>query len=273
MADDPRRHRRRIRAEEREVADVGLVRQQHVEHGRRDAEIQKSQRNLREADRRARNAQLPAAHLQRSSNEDAADRVSDDEAQQRGADDARPPEWQVHGRVQLLRLEQQRQATQRRKSNATREAAESLHRHDIDGREARRRIEPQANRGPGERGEPEVVAERVRDERREHHARIRHRLAQVAQAEQVVAAEDPVAERGDHQRRADVACGDAAQLAENIANVQVRDFAMEHVRHRAEYGERGDRADPAPDPRRLRLDGVLCGHGLRKRGRRMPVTA
>ncbi len=83
--------------------------------------------------------------------------------------------------MQLFRLEQQGESAQCREANATREAAEALHRHDIDRREAGRGVQPQSDRSTRECREPQVVPERVGNERREHHARVAHGLAQVAQ--------------------------------------------------------------------------------------------
>ncbi len=97
----------------------------------------------------------------------------------------------------LVRLEEQRETAQRDEPDGAREAAEPLHRDYIDGRQACRRIQAQTNCRTRERRKPEVVPERVRDERREQQARVRYGLAQVPHPQEVVEAQDPVAERGD----------------------------------------------------------------------------
>ncbi len=162
--------------------------------------------------------------------------------------------------MQLLRLENHGKAAERGEPDAAGQAAEPLDRNNVDGREPRRGIQPQPYRRARERREPQVVAEGVRDERREHHARIGHGLAQITQAEQVVETQSPVAERGDEQGRADVRHRDAAQLLEDVAQVQVRHLPVQHKGDAAEYRERGNRPDPVPDRRSLGWGDVLCAH-------------
>ncbi len=103
---------------------------------------------------------------------------------------------------------------------------------------------------PVRRRKPEVVPERVGDEGREDHRPYTMVFRTYRRLEEVIEALAPSSYgRRDLQRRRDVDRRDAAQLVENIANVEVRDLAMEHIRHAAEQASAAMRTDPAPDPR------------------------
>ncbi len=89
------------------------------------------------------------------------------------------------------------------------------------------------------------MAERVRDERGKEDAAVGDLLAQVAQRQQVVEAQQPVACRGKAERRENVLPRDAVQMRQNALDVKLRKLAMQHVDDAAEDEQRRNRPDPA----------------------------
>jgi hypothetical protein len=107
-----------------------------------------------------------------------------------------------------------------------------------------------AHGAPAEEGEPDVVAEDVRDEGRERDARIRERPPDPAQGEGVVAGEREVAQQRERDRDGEVVARDRTQVPDHVSEVVLRELAVQdgdrerEEREPEERPERGEQALP-----------------------------
>ncbi len=259
VTDDAGNDCRRVRAEETDQADVGLRRQHHPEHRRRQAEVGDGNADLGESDQRPGRAQGPTPDLQIDLRERAPGGVGDDRREQRGADRQRQAAMQVQDGDRVRRADQEGNAADRGEPDSDRQAGERGDGGDIDRGDPGCRIQPEADRGAGECREAERMTEGVGDERGEYDAGVGYRLAQITQRQQIVEAQQPVARRGAGESRQDARPRQIVQLGEHLAQVQLGQFPVQNIDDRAEDEERGERSDPADDPRRFLLNaGVHC---------------
>ena len=245
VADDAGDHCRRIDAEEADEADVRSRRQQRPEHRARERQVRDPEQDLRQADRRSRSAQRPAADLELAACERGPERVGTDRAEQRRPDEQRPAVMQAQHARGVRQGEQQRQARHGRESDTEGQTAEAGEGRHVDGAEARGGIQPEADRRSGEGGEAERMPERVGDEGREHDARVADLSPQVAQRQHLVGGEQPITRRREGERGQHLAARDGVQVLEDAADVQPRELAVQQQHHARKHQERRERPEPA----------------------------
>ena len=172
--------------------------EERPEDARGERPVERRERELREREPERRNADLDVAPTERRSSHGAPADVSRDE---RDAGDA-------EGRLgagrpggygeRCPRLQKERRAGQKEEAEPERDPVERDDGRDVGRPEAPRRIEAIANRATAEKRRPDVVTERVPDERRERDLRIPQRQRQIATGERVVPRQQPVARRRQH---------------------------------------------------------------------------
>jgi hypothetical protein len=79
------------------------------------------------------------------------------------------------------------------------------------------------------------VTEGVGDERREQNSRIRDGLADVTHGQQVVPAEDRVAESRQPEREGDSGFRDRPEVVDDVFYMEMSDLPVQDIRHRAKY--------------------------------------
>ena len=107
----------------------------------------------------------------------------------------------------------------------------------------RKRIAP-----PVKAAKPSVWPKELAMKRREEDPPVAQALAQVAQRQHVIAAEHPVADAGEAERREHVAARYRLQMREDPVEVQPRELTVQHVGDRAEHQQRGERPEPGQQP-------------------------
>jgi hypothetical protein len=168
--------------------------------------------------------QRPAAQFDRWRAQPRPQCVEHDATEQRGTERA------DHGRRQVKRCG----AGQHRESDGRGDAAEHRDGRNIRGAHARTCVQAVTDGGSREGRDAEVVPEGVGDEGGERGARIGQRLADVAQRQDVVEAEQPVADHRHQHRTHDRRRRNGPQAREDARQPDLGHFAVDHPGHGAE---------------------------------------
>src|SRR5215831_5765734 len=162
---------------QRDEADIGLVRQQHVHGGRAAGEVDDADADLQQGERAVRQRDfpvLPADHAQRAPH---PGHVAAQHEQHRIGDGPVEPWRQLVDRRGGTGHKRDPEAEHRRIAEPEGQPGDEADLGDLDRRQALRRVDAVAHRAAGEHACPDIVSDGVAGEGRERRGRVGHLLA------------------------------------------------------------------------------------------------